>query len=201
MKIELHLHTNRYSQCSVVTPEEVMRRLVEEGYGAVCITEHHAMWSDGELEALRNEFPCLRIFPGVELNTGNGDLLVLGTNDAEYLALREEPAKIILKARSQGLVTILAHPFRWEISDNILKGPVLPDAIEHRTCNHDAKAAGKAAAAAQRLNLPLVNAGDVHSLEMAGKFWIETDRQNTQRCELREIIVRGEYRNCEHGEM
>ncbi len=48
MKVELHLHTTRYSGCAVATGGELMERMVEIGYEAVFITEHDAVWSDGE---------------------------------------------------------------------------------------------------------------------------------------------------------
>jgi len=70
MKVELHLHTSRYSACAINTPEEMMQRLVDTGYEAVYITEHNMVWSDKELDELRAKFPPLKIFPGVELNCG-----------------------------------------------------------------------------------------------------------------------------------
>ena len=65
MKVELHLHTFRYSGCSTATPQQLMAELIRCGYEAVYITEHDTMWSDWEIDNLQKEFPQIRIFPGV----------------------------------------------------------------------------------------------------------------------------------------
>lgn len=63
MKVELHLHTNRYSGCSVNSPEQLVERLIRTGYEAVFITEHSAVWGDDELAELQGHFGQIRIFP------------------------------------------------------------------------------------------------------------------------------------------
>jgi len=198
MKVELHLHTARYSLCAANTAEEMMERLIELGYDAVFITEHDAVWADDELESLRDQFPALAIFPGVELAVGSHHLLVLGTNDASYLAMGDE-TEILRKAARENCLTVLAHPFRWEGGSRMLSGPSLPDAIEDRTCNQDASAAIWASAASRNLGVRLINAGDAHSLEMIGRFWIETHASFRNSGEMREIILQGAYDNCSAG--
>ncbi|MCK4602274.1 MAG: hypothetical protein KAU28_07395 [Phycisphaerae bacterium] len=198
MKVELHLHTNRYSGCAVNSPQEMMSALVESGYDAVYITEHNAVWSDGELTELQAEFPAIRIFGGMELSLGDDlstHLLVLGTNDPQYLTLRNHPAAVMEKAQGEGHLTVLAHPFRWEDSDEMLRHGLLPDAIELRSCNLPAEHAFVAQAAAEALNLKFINAGDAHSLEMIGRFWIETDRPIERTGDIRRIILDGAYKN------
>lgn len=198
MKVELHLHTTRYSACAVNTPQEMMRRLVDAGYEAVYITEHDAFWSDEELAQLRAAVPGLRIFPGVELSLGRHHLLVLGTNDPAYLSLDSE-AEAVEKARDERHLTVLAHPFRWEGGAEMLEADeesLLPDAIELRTPNQDAAQAQAAAEAAGRLNLSLVNAGDAHALDFIDRFWIETLRPIELADDIRNIVIDGAYGNC-----
>ena len=57
MKVELHLHTSRYSACAVCRPAEMMNGLIARGYEAVYITEHDAVWETAELNDLRRQFP------------------------------------------------------------------------------------------------------------------------------------------------
>lgn len=195
MKVELHLHTNRYSGCAANTPSEMMQRLIETGYGAVFITEHNAIWCEDELTDLRGMFPEIRIFGGVELSIRAQHLLVLGATDPRYLGMTDE-AEVLDAAREAGFPTILAHPFRWDGGADMLGKNLLPDAIEHLTCNQHDFPADLAVHATERGHLPLVNAGDVHSIRMIDKFWIETISPVEDRRDIRRIIVEGTYRNC-----
>jgi len=201
MKVELHLHTSRYSGCATATVQQLMKLLIDTGYGAVYITEHDAVWRDWELEAIQQEFGAIRIFPGVEVTVSNDPLqhlVVLGTNDPAYLQLTS--AEILHRSRDAGHLTILAHPFRWSGAGEMLEEKLLPDALEYQTCNHDAAQACKAKMTAQRLRVPLVNAGDVHALDFVGRYWIETRRPIEKADDIRQIILGGEYANCSRDE-
>ena len=198
MKVELHLHTSRYSGCAVATPSELLERMVPSGYGAVFITEHDAVWSDWELDQLRNGHGGIGVFPGVELSVGPEPakhIIVLGTNDPAYLRLRDA-GDVLARARDEGHLTILAHPFRWPGAEEMLQAGHVPDALEHRTANHDKRQARRAVAAASEYGLALVNAGDVHDLHFLDRFWIETDRPLTRAEDLRAIVLNHTYVNC-----
>jgi predicted metal-dependent phosphoesterase TrpH len=197
MKVELHLHTSRYSACAIVTPRQVMHTLDECGYDAVYVTEHDAVWPDAELDELRARFPRLRIFPGVELSLGEDGgqhLLVLGTNDPWYLRQADAP-EVIDRARADGCLTVLAHPFRWSDSAGMLAAEILPDALEYHTCNHAPEAAELSRMAAAARGLPLTNAGDVHALNAVDRFWIETHRDLDRPTDLREVVCDRAYDN------
>ena len=193
MKVELHLHTSLYSACAVNTPERMVRRLIETGYGAVYITEHDAVWRDSELWALQRKFPEIRIFPGVELSLNNQHLLVLGTSDADYVRILD-PAEVIAKAQGDGHLTILAHPFRWKGGAEMLWDGVLPDALEYRTCNQDSLMGGVALDTAEKFRLRVVNAGDVHELSFINRFYINTERDVACAGEIRQIVLDGAYK-------
>ena len=198
MKVELHLHTMRYSACSIATPFDLMARLIQAGYGAVFITEHDRMWADWEIAHLQGHFPDIRIFPGVELSIGplgTTHLLVLGTCDTAYLRLRDM-AEVLAKARQENHLTVLAHPFRWEGTAEVLRAGLLPDALEYRSSNHNQRHAEESEQAATEYRLRLVNAGDVHSLEMIGQCWISTDELLTQPTDIRDVVLAGAYANC-----
>ena len=192
MKIELHLHTNLYSGCAANTPEQMVSRLVDTGYGAVYITEHDVVWRDAELRALRRKFPQILIFPGVELSLGNQHLLVLGTKDPEYVRM-DDPGDILAKARADGHLTILAHPFRWNGGAEMLWKGHQPDALEYRTCNQDALLGAVALDTAHKLGLPVVNSGDVHILSFINRFYIRTERDLEYANDIRQIVLDGAY--------
>ena len=197
MKVELHLHTSRYSDCATNTPEEMMAELLRSGYHAVFITEHNAVWPGRELNELRGQFPGLRIFPGVERQLHAHHILVLGTNDREYLEVPGE-MELLERARSLGHLTVLAHPYRYEGGADLLEQRLRPDAMEHLTNNHLPEPAMKARDAAESFGLPLVNAGDSHSLGMIGQFWIETRWPLRQAQDVRRAVVEGAYENRTH---
>ncbi|MDY7011458.1 MAG: PHP domain-containing protein [Planctomycetota bacterium] len=198
MKVELHCHTSRYSACGRATPSELMERMIQIGYDAVYITEHDAVWNDWEIDQLQQGFPDIQIFGGVELSTGPErmqHLLVLGTTDRAYTKI-DDVAEILEKARDEGHLTVLAHPFRWEGGAEMLDRGLRPDAIEYRTGNHDAICAGLSEAAAGQHSLPLVNVGDVHGLDFLNRFWIETNMPLQKADDIRTVVLKGAYDNC-----
>ena len=197
MRVELHLHTSRYSECAIVNPMQVLRCCYETGYDVVCITEHDAVWSEFELNEMREAYPRLLIFPGVELSLGpegRQHLLVLGTNDPAYLGI-EDGQEVIARAQKAGHLTILAHPFRWPGGHDLLDADLLPDAIEHLPPNQQGDSAVLAGVAAQGLGLPAVNSGDVHSLQMVGRTWIDTHEIVESFGDLRRAIIEGAFEN------
>jgi len=200
VKVELHCHTSRYSGCARAAPEEMLKALIEAGYGAVYLTEHDTVWPEDTLCELQERFPAITVFPGVELTVGTSDfahLLVLGTNDPSYLDVQDE-WEVVARARSEGHLTVLAHgftPLDAPDSTSLLDSGWLPDAMEHRTGNQDGASAAEAAKAAERLDIPLVNAGDLHSLDMVGKFWVDCRKPLNTADEIREVVLAGAYSN------
>lgn len=196
MKIELHCHTCRYSSCAVDTPHAMMEALVRGGYDAVFITEHDAIWTDWEIADLQRDFPQIRIFPGVELSMGAASehMVVLGCGDRRLLELKD-PRKVVDFARANDCLVVLAHPYRWKGGDSMLTAGIMPDAIEYRTCNQDTAAAQIAMEAGTRLDVPLVNASDAHSVDMVNRFWVETASPVESASDVRRLIIEKAYRN------
>ena len=197
MKVELHLHTSRYSGCARCTPAEMMEGLIQRGYQAAYITEHDAVWSAGEVAQLQAGFPDIRVFPGLERSFG-GDpyrhILVLGTSDLDYLRITSEK-EFIAKARAEGHLSILAHPCRWEGGSELLRSGAVPDALEWLTNNHDEAMAAQAERLANYYALSLVNAGDSHGLDFLERYWIETARPVEAADDIREIVLKSDYVN------
>lgn len=197
MKIQLHLHTSVYSACAKATPDRLMKKLIETGFDAVFITEHNAVWREWEIERLQQRYPDIKIYPGVEITVGQESfqhLLVLGTVDPAFLEMSDEQ-EILEEARARGHLTILAHPFRWPDGHDMLDRGNYPDAIEYRTSNHGTEEGLQTLQAAERFNLPVVNAGDVHDLDMVDSFWIEAEWEIFSPDDIREIILEGAYTN------
>ena len=199
MKIELHLHTSRYSLCALNTPEEMISRLVKLSYDAVFLTEHDAIWDEKEMGELQGQFPLIKIFPGLELTLrskrGFCHLLILGTKDPTFLEMTDAKA-VLDRTRRQGHLTVLAHPFRWDGANEIVTQGYYPDAMEYHSPNQNASQADMARISAEGLCLPLVNSGDAHGVNFLGQFWIETTHPVDSADSLRRMILDGNYKNC-----
>lgn len=200
MKIELHCHTSRLSPCATDSPRKLFKHFAKCQYDVVFLTEHNQVWPDKDLDDIRKKFPHMLIFPGVELSLSMESspqaqhLVVLGTNNPAYLAI-QDPRRALERAQSEGLLTILAHPFRWDGSARMLEEGLRPDALELRTNNHTAEQAKRSQQAAATMGLPLVNAGDTHCRDFINRFWIETQRDLTETRDIRQIVLEGAYQN------
>lgn len=113
MRFDLHMHTDRHSACSVMTPRELVERAVEVGLDGVVITEHHYQWPDDELAELRALAPGLVILAGVEITGRGGDVLVYGATDIGRLPRGIDWPDLIREAHRQGGACVMAHPYRW----------------------------------------------------------------------------------------
>ena len=51
----------------------------------------------------------------------------------------------------------------------------------------------------KRLNLPIVNTGDVHSLADINQFWIETHYPIESPGDIRKVVLERAYDNCVFG--
>ena len=109
MVIDLHVHTNVYSSCSIIDPAEAIREAKKIGLEGLCFTEHNKRWDKEALQKLsqKENFP---LFCGVEVETREGHLLVLGVNkDFEGITSLDELLDLVKKENG---VIIIAHPFR-----------------------------------------------------------------------------------------
>jgi len=199
MKIALHVHTSLYSICSKTTPEEMIREHITCGFEAMFITEHDAIWSKSELKKARKAFPEIKIFPGVEITLFHPEslshLLILGAPDDDYLYMAS-PDQVIDAAQADGYLTVLAHPYRYEDSNEMLQRGIYPDALELRTNTHNKEQGEKSEGFATEHSLKLVNSDDSHCLNDIGNYWIETDDPVEHPRELTEAILAGKY-GCE----
>lgn len=111
MLIDMHCHTGWGSGDSHTDPNLLVRQAKAYGLDALCITEHNQVWQQGKIERLaeKHEFP---IFPGVEVDTDFGHVLVFGLDEPKRWTQFPTVAELRrLVDRADGAM-ILAHPFR-----------------------------------------------------------------------------------------
>lgn len=107
--IDLHVHTSPLSTDSALTPDVLMRRSIELGMSAVCVTEHNRLWSATEARELSERFglPVLR---GIEVSTDAGHVLVFGLDEFDPEMFRVE--RLCAAVQVDGAAAVLAHPVR-----------------------------------------------------------------------------------------
>ncbi len=140
MRIDCHMHTTRYSSCSVLEPDEMCHLASQRGLDAVVLTEHFRQWGPRELSDLRGRHPGLRIFSGVEVSLLEGyDVVCVGecpsvfVNGAPDLESLLEAVELV---RDQ-VFLFVAHPFRYvnEVDRNLRRILGVVDGVEMNSIN------------------------------------------------------------------
>jgi len=110
--IDLHIHTNRGSADSELTPADLIERARELGIDAVCITEHDAMWDVGEIARIAAA-AGVSVLRGMEVTTEAGHVGAFGLEG--YTAGIYKLGELRRIADRQGAILIANHPFRYKL--------------------------------------------------------------------------------------
>lgn len=158
MIIDLHLHIEGRSHCSVLSLQELYRGLSPKLDG-ICITDH------GVVEKIRHLYlQEFKAFYGVELWSNEGDILAYGIE--HILPSKDLRAKdVIAFIHHHGGVAVAAHPFSTR--HNAFHDSVYDYDFDALEING---AIGKkenemARQAAQSLGLALTGGSDAHSIK------------------------------------
>ncbi|MGI6375792.1 MAG: PHP domain-containing protein [Anaerolineae bacterium] len=171
MRIDLHVHTSRYSSCGHATPEEMAQAALDHGLDGIVLTEHNVTWPLDELAELRAAFPALTILSGIELTSDRGDdYLVLGLPRQDWFAPRLPAEEIVQRSQRLGGVVILAHPYRYrdDVPEILFTCPV--DGIEVASCNMHGGASQGAVRLVQALGAFPVWNSDAHHTRDVGLY-------------------------------
>ena len=107
---DLHVHTTVSSPCSLMDPETLVLRAIEEGLDAVCVTEHEEIAGADVTRALGQK-RGFSVFRGIEIYTEFGDMLVFGLyRDAP--SWKTPFADLLELCADAGAVIVPAHPCR-----------------------------------------------------------------------------------------
>jgi len=104
--MDLHCHTNA-SFDSLADPLAVVRAARDRGLTHLAITDHDRI--DGALRARDAGIPGITVIVGEEVKTAGGDLICLFLEEAIPPGL--SPAETIARARAQGGLVGIPHPF------------------------------------------------------------------------------------------
>lgn len=206
MFIDLHVHTNRYSTCSILSPEEMLKVANLLKLDGLVIVEHGVIWDKSEVAALKQhpEAGNLIVLRGQEIRTYHngrleGDILVFGIERSIDRQL--SAAELIKEVHGKGGVTIAAHPYRWAfgLGDKVQKLDL--DAIEILNSNTTPDEMQKAQKAQETLHLAGTGGSDAHSADAVGNYLTWFDDQITTEVQLVEAIRQKRCRPAHYEEL
>lgn len=189
-RIDLHVHTGRYSQCAeMLDPYLIEDFALRSGVSGVVLTEHDMQWQDEEIELLRASLPRIAIFRGIEVSADGCHLLVIGMDDTGGLMRGANLKEIVRQTAVDEAAVILAHPFR-DADPGAL--PLhLVDAVEIASTSFTQNESKRARQLAMELRKPAVAASDAHALTRVGWAWTEFPRMPADEAELARLIRDG----------
>jgi predicted metal-dependent phosphoesterase TrpH len=191
MKFDLHLHTRKHSPDSVSDPFQLVKRAVDIGLDGLVITEHDYLWTEDELDELREAAPSLVILAGVEITGKGGDMLCYGVTDPFALPRGIEWGKLTREVHRQGGVCVAAHPYRWgQPFDKLLREQKAEiDGVEMMSKNMDGELRHQASEFFKRHpGLARLGNSDSHELDTLGCCYTEFDAEIYSIADLVEAI-------------
>jgi predicted metal-dependent phosphoesterase TrpH len=170
IRADLHIHTT-YSSDSSVTPKALVEKLVAHNFIKVAaVTDHDTVKGLSVTRQLASAYPDILIIPGVEISTVEGDLLVLGTEEAPPKPWTVEG--VVDFARDRGCVSVVAHPYR-EYGMGDLSRNYKVDAIEVLNGESSYHANKLAQELAKSMGLPGLAGSDAHQPSEVGSVYTE----------------------------
>lgn len=181
MIFDLHIHTEKYSDCSFINPEDLIRQAVEAGLDGLAITEHGMRWPDREFERLKKLAGSRRLLliNGQEIYTADGknriegEFLVFGVGRS--LTGKYSARDLIRRVHDEGGLLVAAHPYKlsrngrtryYGAGDRIYDLQV--DAVELFHPDHSEQAVEKVRRAMSALGIPGTGGSDAHKIFNVG---------------------------------
>jgi len=196
MKIDMHIHTSRYSPCSDIDPFALIPRAAEAGLSGIAIVEHNALWSEEDIRLLKRESGAedMCVFPGVEIRSRHGDLLIFGVRDLSNIRPGDSARHILEAVHNSGGAVVVAHPTRYGMGcDQIVLGMDF-DGMEVMSSNMCADEQDRALAFSSCSGIKAVEASDAHTLHSVGDYYTVFDAPITSIEQFVSALKEGRFR-------
>ena len=208
MIFDLHIHTEKYSDCSFINPEDLLRQAAEAGLHGLALTEHGMRWPDREFEKLRKlaETHKLVLLNGQEIYTADqkrrteGEFLVFGLQKS--LTQTYTARELIDRVKDEDGIVIAAHPYKlsrngrtryYGAGDGIYGLKV--DALELFHPDHNENALKKAREAMAALGIPGTGGSDAHKIFNVGACVTVFENDIHTESEFLREIKKGHFRS------
>jgi len=174
MKFDLHVHSC-FSKDSNADLDDILEHATKNGLDGFAICDHDSTKGGIECVKRAKEIGSKQIvIPGLEVTSSKGHILVLGVSELIEPGL--SPEETIEKARAQGAVVVIPHPFKLTSHGiGYLEG-LKADAVEvlNSRCMTDGPNK-KAHKAAEDMGFTMVGGSDAHEAQMIGRCYAEID--------------------------
>ena len=183
MLIDLHSHTYPKSDDSFLSPAQLIHQAKRVGLDGICLTEHDRFWDSESIAVLSHEYD-FPIFPGCEVTTEDGHLLVFGLD--RYIFGMHRAALVNDLVDRAGGAIVVAHRYRrlYQEGESSTDGAYdsmldrgsgsslfsLDDAVETLNGRGSDTENAFSLEVANRFNIRGVGSSDAHSAEDIGTF-------------------------------
>lgn len=196
---DIHLHTSRYSGDSVMDANQLIRQALKRGLHGVCITEHHKVWRQEELDELLADAkaPGFVLLSGFEYTSSHGDVLIYGLTVEQsqaFIPRKLSPEEAIAQAQALGAACVAAHPTRDRLGydERIIDLPL--QAMEVQSCNLNINEQRLAFKLSKQLKLPAMASSDAHRLDDLGRYSTEFMVPVQSMSDLVSALKQGQFR-------
>jgi predicted metal-dependent phosphoesterase TrpH len=111
-RVDLHVHTRRYSPCAEsFDPEDLAFAMYRSGMDGLVIAEHDHLWPAEDIARLNAGLNRKRIYRGVEVSSRNGHFLVIGLDELDGIRPGIGIEALIRAIDAQQAAIIWAHPY------------------------------------------------------------------------------------------
>ncbi len=166
-RLDLHVHTRRYSPCAEALDPECLGLAMEKaGLNGLVITEHDYLWPAEDIALLNRKLKNKRIYRGVEVSSSNGHFIVIGLDGLDGIKPGIAIERLVPLIHFYEAAIIWAHPcLHYGNTAAPLNGSQMPPglhAVEVAsgvTCGKDSRATR---AMARRMGWAAVGGSDAH---------------------------------------
>ncbi len=195
-RVDLHVHTRRYSPCAeLLDPRLLENQIHKRGLYGVVITEHDALWRKREIESLNKGLGDIRIYRGVEVSTESGHFVVIGLDSMNGVAPGISVKDLIEKAkRVDAAVILVHHHLVYSNIRNPIPAMEMPDGVDAIEVASTATVGEKAADASRLAKLrgwTEVAGSDAHALDNVGETFTAFAEPFPNEKELARAIIEG----------
>jgi len=181
LAFDIHLHTRTYSDCSFISPPDLIHQAVQANLQGIALTEHGMRWPDEKFDELRRlaDPHGLILINGQEIQASSsrngmeGEFLVFGLKKS--LVTKFSARELVERVHGEGGILIAAHPYKLSRSgrlryygagDRVYELGL--DALELYHPDHDEEALKKVRRAMETLAIPGTGGSDAHKVFEVG---------------------------------